>query len=382
MGFDVDAWYGASWEPPEARQLQSETDFSSQETLESWRHQARTLLPPPGPRRAGGALVLGRFYPPHLGHAFLLGTAERCVEGPVVAYVFGRKDDWLSVDVRRELVQGLLSRPGSRVKLARDVAIPGTPEQPDFWKAWASWLRGRGLLPEIRTLLASDPRAEELARQLQLDFVLVDPERRAVPISATMIRKDPWTHWRFIHPGARPAFTRSVVLLGPEGAGKTTLSKTLAKHYATTRAPESIEVWLAKNPGRTPERGDFEELARGERELLETARRGARKFFVADTDLLSLRLWKKRLHGVDDASLVTPQHVGDLYLVLDDAPWNGPAARNKPLERSDFVRACLDAVRAQGREPVILTGARESRAQAAMEAIAAWERTKPAAWET
>jgi nicotinamide riboside kinase len=133
--------------------------------------------------------------------------------------------------------------------------------------------------------------------------------------------------------------------------------------------------------GKTPERGDFEELARGEREFLETAQRGARKFFVADTDLLSLRLWKKRLYGVDDSSLVTPQHVGDLYLVLDDAPWSGAAARDEPAARSDFVQACLDAVRAQGRTPVLISGSHPSRASAAMEAIAAWERTRPAAWE-
>jgi NadR type nicotinamide-nucleotide adenylyltransferase len=381
MGLEVDAWYGSSWSPPVAEPPRPETDFTAEETAESWRVQVRSLVTPQQSRREGGALVLGRFYPPHLGHAFLLQTAEWSVKGPVTAYVFGRTEDRLSAADRSALVQALVTNAGSRAMSASDVSMPVSPEHPDFWKAWAAWLRKHALLTQVRALFASDPRAEEVARLLQLDFVLVDPERRAVPISATMIRKDPWTHWRYIHPGARPAFARSVVLLGPEGVGKTMLSKTLAKHYATTRAPESIEEWVRKNQGQTPGPRDFAELARGQRELLETARRGARKFFVADTDLLSLRLWKKRLHGVDDASLVGPRDVGDLYLVLDDAPWTGPAARDEPAARSRFVQECLGAVRALGRTPVLLSGPRESRALGAMEAIAAWEQTRPAAWE-
>ena len=383
MGLDIDAWYGSSWEPPDSQRLitESPSDFASQETVRTWRDRARALVTPPAAKREGGALVLGRFYPPHLGHAFLLRVAEQTVAGPLLVYVCGQQDDRLPLEARQHLVEEMVARPRSRVKLARDVASTRSPDQPEFWKAWADRIRDQVVSMNIRTLFASDPQARELASLLKLDFVLVDPERRTVPISATMIRQAPWEHGSFIHPDARDAFTCSVVLLGPEGAGKTTLSQTLAKHYSTSRAPEFVEYWVSKRLGKTPERSDFEELAQGEREILKTARQGSRRFFVADTDLISLMLWKQRLCGVMDRALVTPQHLGDLYLVLDDAPWSGPAHRDEPASRGAFVQSCMEAVRAQGRTPILISGPRSSRASAAMQAIDAWARTNPAAWE-
>lgn len=385
MGLDIDAWYGVPWQQSElgAEKLiaESPSDFASEETLGTWLARSRALVTPPASKREGGALVLGRFNPPHLGHAFLLQSAEQAVKGPLLVFVVGHPQDRLSLLTRKLLVQQMVYHPRNRVRTTSELPVTGSPHQPEFWKAWADWLRRQDLSPEIRTLVASDPQARALADELKMDFVLVDPERRNVPISATMIRKAPWEHWSFIHPGARGCFAGSVVLMGPEGAGKTTLSQALARHYGTSRAAEFIAYWASKNPGKTPALDDFSLLLREELEILRAARSSARRFFVADTDMLSLLLWKQRLHGGEDLSRALPWDMGDLYFVLDDAPWLGPASRNEPAARAAFVRASMEAVRAHGRTPVLLTGPRESRAAAAIAAIDSWIRTNPSAWE-
>jgi hypothetical protein len=43
-------------------------------------------------------------------------------------------------------------------------------------------------------VFSSDPYVEELARRLGAQPIVVDPERRTVPISATMIREAPADH--------------------------------------------------------------------------------------------------------------------------------------------------------------------------------------------
>ena len=44
--------------------------------------------------------------------------------------------------------------------------------------------------------------------------VLVDPPRSAVPVSASMVRADPFATWQFLSPGVRAYYAKRVRLLG------------------------------------------------------------------------------------------------------------------------------------------------------------------------
>jgi nicotinamide mononucleotide adenylyltransferase len=61
-----------------------------------------------------------------------------------------------------------------------------------LWARWIALFRDHWPLPNgPHVVFSSDPYVAELARRLGAEPVLVDPERRTVPVSATQIRADP-----------------------------------------------------------------------------------------------------------------------------------------------------------------------------------------------
>ena len=52
-------------------------------------------------------------------------------------------------------------------------------------------------------MFSSDPYVDELARRLGADPVVVDPDRSAVPMSATLIREYPAEYLDYLAPPVR-----------------------------------------------------------------------------------------------------------------------------------------------------------------------------------
>ena len=151
-----------------------------------------------GPVESG--LVLGRFDPPHLGHSFLIETAATYCEHLVVFVNSGPRDavpGYLRAEWLAEL------HPVARViEVRHDLHTDFSDES--LWERWMSlfwghWPRTAG--PQI--VVSSDPYIDELARRFGAVPRVVDAERVAGPISATMIRQDPARHLDRLAPPVR-----------------------------------------------------------------------------------------------------------------------------------------------------------------------------------
>ena len=149
---------------------------------------------------AATGLIVGRFNPPHLGHSHMIEwAAARCDQ--LVVFVNTRV---------RELVPGHL-RAQWLAELHPDVTVVEVAHDLDtnfadesLWAKWMELFRSKWPLssgPEI--VFSSDPYVDELASRFGAEAVVVDPERRAVPISATMIRESPADHLDKLAPSAR-----------------------------------------------------------------------------------------------------------------------------------------------------------------------------------
>jgi HTH-type transcriptional regulator, transcriptional repressor of NAD biosynthesis genes len=266
-------------------------------------------------------LVIGRFYPPHRGHKFLIDTALAQVDYLDVL-VCSRPEQTISGELRRDWLREI--HPTAHVRAIYD---PGEDDNSKFWAEYTVQILGRA--PDV--VFTSEHYGEMLAHFLGCRHVMVDRERVHVPISASAILAAPLKHWEFLDPCVRGHFAKRISVIGAESTGKTRLARELAEHYQTVSVREYARQYCEKlqNSGvdlwTYPWRSDeFTEIARRQQAIEDKLAREANRILICDTDVLATSIWHERyLHtrSAEVESLVS-SHRHDLYLLTDiDVPF-------------------------------------------------------------
>jgi HTH-type transcriptional regulator, transcriptional repressor of NAD biosynthesis genes len=266
-------------------------------------------------------LVIGKFYPPHHGHKFLIDTALGHVDYLDVL-VCARPEQPIAGGLRAQWLQEI--HPQAYV---RAIADPGEDDNSKFWAEYTVRILGRA--PDV--VFTSEEYGEAYARFLGCRHVMVDRERKQVPISAREIRSAPLRYWQYLEPCVRAHFAKRVSVVGAESTGTTTLARELSKHYETVWVPEygreycermqaaGIDLWTYQ--WRSEE---FIEIAQKQQEMEDQLARQANRVLICDTDVLATGIWHERYLSVPspqvDAIAASCRH--DLYLLTDcDIPF-------------------------------------------------------------
>lgn len=261
-------------------------------------------------------LVVGRFYPPHRGHKFLIDSArERVDELSVI--VCGKDGESPSGELRAAWLREIHT--GVRVLLVDD-----TRDVQDT-RVWAeNSVRLLGRAPDV--LFTSEDYGDEFARHLGCEHVQVDKSRAALDISATRVRRDPLGCWEFLEPPVRAFYALRVCLVGAESTGKTTLAAALAEHFRTVCVPEYgreySERKLAEEGVQDFRPEEFAHIAARQCELEDEAARRANRILICDTDAFTTSVWHRRYTGArspEVESIVARHRRPDLYLLTDIA---------------------------------------------------------------
>ena len=262
-------------------------------------------------------LVIGKFYPPHHGHKFLIESALNAVDHLDVL-ICVRSDQTISGELRQKWLREI--HPAAHVIQVDDFG------EDDNSKAWAEYTHSiLGRAPDI--VFTSESYGEAYARYLGCEHVLVDRDRHQVPISATKIRSNPLGYWGFLEPCVRAYFARRVCIVGAESTGTTTLAQDLAEHYQTVCVPEygrtycedlaasGIDLW-----GYRWQSAGFLHIARTQCELEEKLARKANRLLICDTDPLATGIWHERYMGSRSAEVDALAESRDyqLYILTDD----------------------------------------------------------------
>ena len=173
-------------------------------------------------------LVIGKFYPPHSGHKYLIDTAQAGCDALDVLICDNPKYH-IPAGTRKQWLQAI--HPNANIQIIPDIG------DDDNSQAWAEYtLEFLGYTPDI--VFSSEDYGEPWATYMNTAHQMVDRQREHVPVSATKVRADMLKHWQYVEDPVRKDLAIRVAVVGAESTGTTTLSMALAKHYKAPWVPE------------------------------------------------------------------------------------------------------------------------------------------------
>jgi HTH-type transcriptional repressor of NAD biosynthesis genes len=318
-------------------------------------------------RRFETGLVIGKFYPPHRGHSYLID----------VAWSRARKVTVIVCDHAEHTIPGRL-RVAALRESHPDVEVIRIDDiyPPDDSRLWAEvTVSLLGFTPDA--VFTSEDYGDAYAHFLGYTHVQVDRARTAIPCSGTQVRADPFTWWDLIGPTMHAHYCLRVVVVGAESSGTTTLAQALAEHYNTIWVPEYGRTYsetklLGANPSQWSS-DEFIHIAREQSRQEDTAARHANRILICDTDAFATTIRHERYMGTTSEAVeaVARDRRPDLYLVTDvDIPFVQDGMRDGEHVREWMHHRFIEALEGWGRPFVVVSGSRQSRLQVAVEAIA------------
>ena len=314
-------------------------------------------------------LVIGKFYPPHRGHKFLIDTALEQVDHLDVL-ICARPEQAIPGELRARWLQEM--HPAANVRAIDD---PGEDDDSGFWAQYT--VRILGSAPDV--VFTSEDYGEAYAHLLGCHHVMVDRERTNVPVSARAIRAAPLRHWEYLEPCVRAYFAKRISVVGAESTGTTTLARELAAHYNTVWVPEygreyceklqaaGVDLWTYQ--WRSEE---FAEIARTQQEMENNLARAANRILICDTDVLATGIWHERYlrAGSAEVEAIAAAHRHDLYLLTEcDLPFVQDGLRDGETIRQWMTRRFEEVLTERGLPWMKISGFGEQRLAAAVRAV-------------
>lgn len=311
--------------------------------------------------------VLGKFCPLHKGHMLLIQQAMYACD-IVYIVVDNIMDDVIPVERR---ILWVRQQYPSAVVLTQEHPLPQDPsETPYFWDIWRETLSQ--LLPQpVDAVFASEQYGARLAKELSAEFVMVDLDRKVVPVSATRIREDLLGQWQYLSPVVQRDWRQVICTYGPESTGKSTLTRQLAEHYHVPYVEEFAKQLIDTKHGDICYE-DMETIVKGHHEAIEEALQQVTPFLFVDTDAIISKLWSNELFGKESPIIeeyIAKQHF-DYYLLLDiDLPWVNDIHRYRPNERELFFHKCEEQLVKRKKDYTIIHGHGSLRLENAISCI-------------
>lgn len=270
-------------------------------------------------RRYQSGLVIGRFYPVHRGHVYLLKYAQDRTEHLTII-IGSKSDEEPSGELRAKWLRELF--PDARI-----IHVPDHNDAANHPQPWLVWAQDTQqiltAIPDV--VFSSETYGEPYARALGCEHVLVDLPREHFPIYGSQIRENPFRHWNHLPAPTRGYYAKRIAIVGAESAGKTTLAARLAQELTTVWMPEYGREFVDRKGGiPTPDESRI--LTDETLDRQNALARQANRVLICDTELVVLKVLADLHFGY------SPQHVldgierqrFDLYLLADiDIPWVG-----------------------------------------------------------
>ncbi|MCL4212442.1 MAG: AAA family ATPase [Gemmatimonadales bacterium] len=168
--------------------------------------------------------------------------------------------------------------------------------------------------------------------------------------------------------------TRTVVLTGPECAGKTTLARALAEAFAAPWTPEAARI-VAEQSATPLSAETVAPIARLAMRLEDEALAAGPALLVRDTDLVSTLVYARHYYGTVAPWIVAKakERLADLYLLCEpDLPWSADGVRDRPDRRLELHAEFARTLEAHGARIALIRGSGEARTLLSIAAVRAF----------
>lgn len=335
-------------------------------------------------------LVIGKFYPPHAGHHFLIRTAAVNCQFVTVIVMHSRYQT-----IRLE----------DRIEWLRDEHyeddnvrfFPALTEAPMNLTDTPTWNSEVAVMKAVTSRLAypgpvdavfsSEDYGERLASYYGATHVMVDKPRERVPVSATKVRATPVDRWHQLAPATRAGLTTRICVVGAESTGTTTIARLLTDHFRKRIGFEGTqcvpEYGREYSEARMAQEGsmeavtwrpeDFDTIGNTQNQMEQVAARSGSPILFCDTDALATRVWAGRyLSGRSGEALYSrPPHcpAKDVYLITDDfgVPFVQDGTRDGEHIRAKMTSWFIDILTYREQPWALLTGSLEDRLRLAVD---------------
>lgn len=303
-------------------------------------------------------VVIGKFYPPHNGHHYLINQASIQCENLSVL-VCWKPDQSVPIDVRLACL----------VEMHPEVNVIAVNDdlQDDDSEAWAKrTIQVLGYSPDV--VFSSEDYGDVYSSLMDSIHIMVDRERVIVPCSGTMIRQLPLDNLDCLSPLMRAHFVKRICVIGAESTGTTTLAESLADYYHTVWVPEYGREYCVKKwaKGYTDEwtSDEFIHIAEEQSNREDMAARIANKVVFCDTDAFATSIWHRRYLGtrcMEVQSLAEKRHY-DLYLLTgDEIPFEQDGYRDGESIRHWMHQEFVNELESSGRSWALINGNHKER---------------------
>lgn len=308
-------------------------------------------------------LTLGKYAPFHRGHQYVIETALAEVE-ELVVLIYDTKVTNIPLSIRANWIRQLYPQ----------VIVIEAWDGPEGYSTDRAFeleqeeyiirmLAGR----QITHFYSSEFYGDHVSKALGAVDRRVDEARQAVPISATMIRENPFQHRDFIADVVYKDLITKVVFLGAMSTGKSTLTEALAQRYQTTFMPEyGREYWTEHQVDRRITLEAFDEIATGHLEREEQALLHANRYLFVDTNAITTYLYALDYHGrvpalLTQLALENVQRY-DLFFLCDaDIPYDDTWDRSGDQKRQVFQKQIIADLHQRRIPYILLRGTVEAR---------------------
>jgi HTH-type transcriptional regulator, transcriptional repressor of NAD biosynthesis genes len=316
-------------------------------------------------------MVVGKFMPFHRGHELFLSFAHNFVD---TLYIIvdniddGRYgDDYIQGKKRASWIEKRF--PKAKVTYLKTPMPQDPADTEEFWPIWKKAITDC-IGKKVDYVIVSEGYGYNLAKQLESVYVPFDAEREIVATSATAIRANLKDNWDMLASTSRSDYLMKFVMVGPESAGKTTLTKSLSEHYNTKAVPEYARMYLeamcaplgkqAQDLDLTED--DFFRIARGQVALEEAQSDLTNKFLFCDTDPLLTCVWFSWILKKEPPQELIDYAVNrecDVYFVLKpDLVWEKDTTRYDEMKDKgmDFFNDTILLLKKYKKKYVVIEG--------------------------